>query len=546
MNKWQVLFSVIFISSGLTSFSQNSKLPPPRISGSLQSDVQYLITDTIIGATAPRERILSNTFLQVTYDQGPFSAGLRYEAYLNPVLGFDERYEGQGIPYRFFSYQGDRLDLTIGNIYDQFGNGLIFRAYQEWNLGIDNSIDGIHLRFRPRKGLEVKGILGTQRKFFDRSESIIRGADIEASLNELFPKFMGEKINLSIGGSVLNRFLEDTDVVLQLPENVSAVSGRAKLYVGNFIFNGEYAYKINDPFGLNNFVYNPGHAFFFNASYSRKGLGIDFNLKRIDNFDFRSERNISLQELTLNFLPPGTKIQTYRLPTLYPYATQFNGELGFQATLYYKIPRKTPLGGKYGTKIQVNFSRYHAPDTTFIEPNFRYETNLLGDPQNLYFQDFNIEINRRWTKKFRTIFTYIWLNYNKDIIEFGTPAAGFGIVESHIFVLEGQYKINKKLAFRSEIQHMGTQQDLGSWAMVLGELSVSPNWYFTLFDEYNYGNPDPALRIHYYNASVAYAFGSNRIGISYSRQRRGLLCVGGICREVPASNGLNMTLTSTW
>jgi hypothetical protein len=530
----------------LSVFSQAPNIPVPRISGSFQTDVQYLVSDSVIGATAPEERVLSNTFLQITYEQGPFSAGLRYEAFLNPILGYDQRFEGQGIPYRYFSYSHDKMDLTIGNVYDQFGNGLIFRAYQEWNLGIDNSIDGLHIRFKPRKGLTLKGILGTQRKFFERSASIIRGGDVEASLNELFPKLMGTTFRIRLGASVLNRFQEDNDPVLQLPQNVSAVSARAQLYVGRFIFNAEYAYKINDPISLNNFVYNPGNAFYFNASYSQKGLGLNLTAKRIDNFDFRSERNVSLQELTLNFLPPGTKIQTYRLPTLYPYATQFNGELGFQATLYYSIPRKTPLGGKYGTKLEVNFSRYHAPDTVFVEPGFRYESNFLGDPANLYFQDFNVEVNRRWNKKFRTLMTYIWIKYNKDIIEFGTPAAGFGLVEIHAAILEGQYKINKNLSFRTELQHMFTRQDLGSWAMILGELSVSPNWYITLFDEYNYGNPDPGRRTHYYNASLAYAFGSSRIALSYSRQRRGLLCVGGICREVPASNGLNLNITSSW
>ncbi len=545
MNKHLLLLLCLLLLGPFDLVGQLS-LGNPRINGSFQTDVQYLQDDPAIGATAPDEAILSNSFLQLTYQQGPFTAGLRYEAYLSPILGFDPRYEGQGIPFRFFSYNSDKLDLTVGNIYDQFGNGLVFRAYQEWNLGIDNSIDGIHLILRPRPGISIKGILGRQRKFFEKSNSLIRGADVEASLNQLFPKLMGQKVIIDLGASVLNRFEEDEDPILQLPENVSAFSGRMDIYAGKFIFSGEYAYRINDPFSLNDFVYNPGNAFFFNATYSKKGLGINLTFNRIDNFDFRSERNVSLQELTLNFIPPATRLHTYRLPTLYPYATQFNGELGFQGTMYYKIPKKTALGGKYGTQIQANFSRIHSPDTNFVEPQFRYESSFFGDPNNLYFQDFNVEIKRRWTKKLRTVLTYIWLNYNKDIIEFGTPTAGFGVVESHNVILELQYRINKTLALRGELQHMATQQDLGSWAMALVELSVSPHWYFTLFDEYNYGNPDPASRVHYYNASLAYSFGGSRLALSYSRQRRGLLCVGGICREVPASNGLNLNVTSTF
>lgn len=544
---------LIAVLGGLSSgLGQETSLQ--RIHGSFQTDVQYLFADSVIGAGEVPEKIRSNSFLQLTYQQGPIRAGLRYEAYLNPLLGFDERYEGQGIAYRFAEYNSERLDFTVGNFYDQFGNGMVFRAYQEWALGIDNSVDGLRVIFRPVKGVQLKGILGTQRKFFDQSNSLLRGGDIELVLNDLLPSLREAKTRLFVGGSVMSRFEEDTDVRLDLPENVSAFSGRARLIRGGLVVDAEYAYKINDPFPLNDNVYNPGSALFLNANYSRKGFGVILAGKRIDNMDFRAERNVTLQELTLSFLPPISKLHTYRLPTLYPYATQFNGEVGFQASLLYNIPRKTKLGGPYGTLISLNFSRIHALDTSFVEWgyfngerfNFRYETPYFGNFDNVYFQDINIEINRKWNKNLRTILTHIYLQYNKDIIEFGTPTAGYGVVDVHATILEAQYKINRKLAFRTEVQHMYTQQDLGSWAMILAELSISPHWYFTLFDEYNYGNPDPEKRVHYYNASVSYAFAAHRIAFSYSRQRRGLLCVGGICREVPASNGFGLAINSSF
>ncbi len=537
-----LMFFVCFSTQVVVAQNQD----PGRINGSFQTDVQYLFEDSVIGANAVDENLLSNSFLQLTYSRGNFAAGLRYEAYLNPILGFDQRYKGQGIAYRFAEYTGKKLDITVGNFYDQFGNGIIFRAYQEWGLGIDNSINGLRVRFRPAPGIEVKGLIGNQRKFWEKTESILRGADIDISVNDLSEKLADKKTRIFLGGSVMSKFEEDDDLILRLPENVSAFSGRFRVVNGAFSINGEYAYKINDPFQQNQFVYNPGTALYLNAGYATKGLGLLLSAKRIDNFDFRSERNVTLEELSLSFLPPISKLHTYRLPTLYPYATQLNGEVGLQASLFYNIPRKTLIGGKYGTKIQVNFSRIHGLDTTFVEPNFRYEASFPGDPQNLYFQDINIEINRRWTKNIRTIFTFIRLNYNKDIIEFQSTNAGFGVVNTNIYVLETQYKFSRKISLRTEFQHMGTQEDLGSWALALAELSISPHWYITLFDEWNYANPDPALRVHYYNGQLAYAFDSNRLSFGYSRQRRGLLCVGGICREVPAANGFSLSVSSSF
>lgn len=516
------------------------------ISGSFQSDVQYLFPDSIIGADEVDENILSNSYLQLTYQKGNFSAGVRYEAYLNPLLGFDQRYQGQGIAYRFADYSSDKLDLTVGNFYEQFGNGIIFRTYQEWALGIDNSIDGIRVRVRPRKGVSLKGLIGKQRKFWEKTNSIMRGADGEIFLNDAFPAMKESKTRIFLGGSIMSKFEEDEDTRLELPENVSSFSGRARVSRGGFNLDAEYAYKINDPFQLNKFVYNPGSALYVNAVYSQKGFGATASFKRIDNMDFRAERTVTLQELTLSFLPAISRLHTYRLPTLYPYATQFNGEVGLQGTLIYTIPKKTKLGGKYGTQIYLNFSRIHGLDTTFTEPGFRYESSFFGDPQNLYFQDINLEINRRWNRKLRTILTHIYLRYNKDIVELGSPTAGYGIIDVQATILEAQYKLKRKVALRAELQHMYTKQDLGSWVMGLLELSISPHWYITVFDEYNYGNADPDRRVHYYNFSVAYAFEAHRFALSYSRQRRGLLCVGGICREVPASNGFGLSITSSF
>jgi hypothetical protein len=528
--------------------AQSGATIPGIVSGSFQSDVQYLFPDTLIGAEAVDEKVLSNSFLQLTYRQGDFSAGVRYEAYLNPLLGFDPRYQGQGIANRYANYETEKIGITVGNFYDQFGNGIVFRAYQEWALGIDNSVDGVRVRLNLIPGLTLKGIIGKQREFFERGEGLLRGADAELDLNQAVSAWQNSPTRLRFGASVMNRFQEDNDTRLQLPENVSAFSGRASLGRGGFDLKAEYAYRINDPFSLNNFVYNPGSALYLDASYVRKGLGINLSAHRIDNFDFRSQRDVTLQELTVSFLPPATRLHTYRLPTLYPYATQFFGELGFQASILYSIPKKTLLGGKYGTQIRLNYSRINSPDTSLVEQGFRYENNFLGDQDYLYFQDFNVEINKKWNRKLRTTLTYINLTYNKNIIEFGSRNAGQDSVQAHVGVLEVQYRLKRRVALRTEAQimYLPGQKDLGSWAMLLAELSISPHWFITVFDEYNYGNPDPTRRVHYYNASVSYAFGAHRVALSYSRQRRGLLCVGGICREVPASNGFGLAINSTF
>jgi hypothetical protein len=54
------------------------------------------------------------------------------------------------------------------------------------------------------------------------------------------------------------------------------------------------------------------------------------------------------------------------------------------------------------------------------------------------------------------------------------------------------------------------------------------------------------MRIHYVIGTVGYLQGSSRFMLAVGRQRAGLFCVGGVCRNVPASNGLTLTFTQSF
>src|SRR5690606_12894688 len=129
------------------------------------------------------EKILSNGFMNLCYTKGNFTAGVRYESYLNVMQGFDPRYKGTGIPFRFISFKNEGLEATAGSFYEQFGSGLILRAYEERGLGYDNVFDGINLRYQPVKGVYLKGLIARQRTFFTYSPGIVRGLDAEFAFN---------------------------------------------------------------------------------------------------------------------------------------------------------------------------------------------------------------------------------------------------------------------------------------------------------------------------------------------------------------------------
>jgi hypothetical protein len=516
-----------------------------EIHGNFQTDAQFYNPDSLIGAPPVPEKMLMNGFANINYTNGKFSAGFRFESYLNVLQGFDSRYEGNGIPYRYAAFNNGMINVTVGNFYEQFGSGMILRTYEQWGLGYDNSLDGIRIKFVPKKGITVKGLIGKQRYFFDYGEGIVRGFDGELNINETFSKLSDKKTQLILGGSFVSKYQADNDPIYILPQNVGAMAGRINIIRGKINLYSEYAYKINDPSAINEYIYKSGQSLLVQASYAKKGLGISMAVKRIDNMSFKSDRTATGIWLDINYLPAFSKQQTYNLPSMYSYATQPNGEAGFQGEIMYRFKKDSKLGGKYGTLITLNYSRANGLDKTDLPDStyMGYESDFFSIGDETYSQEVNLEINKKFSSKLKGIFSYLYQEYNKDVVQ-GT--AHVGIIYSHIGVVDLTYKINDHHTIRTEMQHLYTMQDNGSWAMALIEYTIAPHWFMAVTELYNYGNDDEALRLHYYSASAGFTKEALRISLSYGRQRAGVFCVGGVCRNVPASNGFLITITDSF
>ncbi|MCX7736584.1 MAG: DUF6029 family protein [Candidatus Kapabacteria bacterium] len=547
------LFLILILSFFLNSNLFGQEISLGRMNGNFQLEAQTYAKDSLIGAQEVSEKLLSRGFLYLNYTLGNFSANIRYEYYLNPILGIDPRYEGTGFGHRSLNYSTDFIDVTAGNFYEQFGSGIILRAYEERALGFDNAIDGARFKIRPLDGIEFTGLIGKQRFFWGLSDGILRAGDINLQMDRLFGNFLGEGLSFSLGGSVVSRFQRDQESFYYLPENVLAFATRANLSGESFNVEGEFAYKFNDPNATNKFTYNPGTALILSTTYFTEGIGISFDFHRVDNMDFRTDREAKGNNLNVNYLPSYSKQHIHRLATLYPFATKPNGEIGIQADFTFTVPKNTFLGGEHGTTFTLNYSRIHSLDTTHID-EFKYNSPFFGIGKRLFFQDINLEIIKRWSKSFESNISLIYINYDKDVME-NEGAPKYGTVNSFMTFFDFIYKFSAKQSLRIELQHLFAKQDSavkdpdnvnGNWAFFMAEYTIAPNWFFSFIDEINYGNHYDYLRLHYLTASIAYITGPTRISLSYGRQRGGIICVGGVCRPVPAANGFSLSVTSSF
>ncbi|MEA3504236.1 MAG: DUF6029 family protein [Bacteroidota bacterium] len=553
------LFVMLFLTGN--SFGQNF-LQKGQVHGNFQLDVQTYEPDSVIGITENDingKKAGMNAFGNIIYTNGKFSAGMRYEAYLPQLNGFDNNYEGSGIANRYIKYTDDDFEITVGNFYDQFGNGLVFRSYEEWSLGYDNSMDGVHVKLKPVKGVVIKGIYGTQRYYWNEYEKgnrgIVRGVDAEIYVNDVVKGLSDSKTRIILGGSFVSKFEKDNPfATYKLPENVASYAARMNIRRGKWNLQGEYAHKTNDPNAINNNIFKDGEALWASASYSQRGFGIIASAKRIDNFSFRSARAATGNALDINFLPPLAYQHTYTLPAMYPYATQSNGEIGASVEAFYTIPRKTTLGGKYGTSFTFNYSRVDGLDkepadgeTEINEAGTEgYQSDFFAVGDVKFYEDMSIKIEKKFSKTFKGIAGFTHLNYNRDVIEENIETSTENVLKANVAFVDVTYKIDRKKALRLEMQYLASRQDSGNWALAMVEYSVAPKWFFTVQDQYNFNNPETDNTYHYYTFGMAYVKQSTRIAVAYGRQREGILCIGGVCRRVPASSGMTITITSNF
>ena len=555
-----MVFGVSFLG-----FSQ--EVNTGEIHGDFDLNLQSYQEDELIGATAADEVILNNAYLNLNYIKGNFATGLRYESYLNALADYDPEFKGNGIPYRYATYSIDGLEVTVGNYYEQLGSGLIFRSYEEKGLGIDNAMDGVRLKYSPTQGTYLKTFIGKSRTHFAYSDGIFRGADGEINVNELLSS--ESKIKTILGGSFISRYQERSNLIFKIPQNVSAYAGRLNLMYGGWNYYGEYAYKINDPANVlsaSKMNYASGNAFTQNITFSKRGFGVSAEIHRTDNMTFKSDRDKDGKAYLINYIPTLSKPHAYSLLALYPCATQADGEFGMQFDVFYKMKKGTLLGGKYGTKLAFNYSRINGLNggNSFLNDNTEHDPMLISiKNEELYFQDINLEITKKITKKIKANFVIANQTYNKDFLEGHVPG-DYGVLNSTILITDVSYKIKKGHSLRMELQMLKSKQledysehggayengleepAEGDWSMGLLEYTISPHWFFTVQDMYNYGNEISEKQLHYLNLTAGFIKGANRFEIGYGKKREGIFCVGGVCKLVPSSNGFNLSISSSF
>jgi len=539
-----------------------------KVFGGFESNSQWYLNDKEIGTIHPEDPIRSNNYLFVNYNYKNWTAGIQVEAYEpNALLNYNPKLNKTNVATYFINYKTKMVDVTAGYFYEQFGSGLLLRSWEDRALGLNNAIRGGKINFRPTDYLSFTALYGQQRTGFDVSEGKIYGFNSEFVLDQLF-NF--ETSGLSVGFTYVGRDEKIDPEELENPkfdELTNSYAGRINFTHNSFYISSEYNFKSQDAIldvqnNISNDFVKSGSALLVNMGYSTQGLGVDATLRRMENMGFFSERipefygpentGLNYNDRIMNYTPALTKQHHSNLANIYVYQAQNRvdfsaesvmkaGEIGGQIDVFYNIKKGTALGGMYGTKIAVNASNWFnlKGDYVYFDPKPDYDTEFIGTGEK-YFSDYNIEITKKISDQWFTAFNYVNQYYDKKYL------GGGSLVKTDIVTAEATYSFSNSRSIRVLGEHMWADSDKKNWAGATLEYSFNSRFSCYVWDIYNYGNDNKDMRHHYYNVGGSYRKGASRISVNYGRQRGGLVCVGGVCRFVPESTGLSLSLNTSF
>ena len=552
MNFSKILTITALSLLAVNGFAQNQEEGKKKrdlgtLSGSFETNTIFYVDDSGVPNQKVPDDIGSNNYLKADYVKGRFSAGLQAEGYFPMLYGFEQiaDYHDFNLTNFYVQWTGKNYSVTGGTFYDQFGSGLLFRAFEDRALGVNNALLGARVTYNLKNYLAIKGMWGKPRFGMNyNTDSQLWGFDASLRLSELWK---AKESSLSLEGSILNRYEKvRADEKGLVGSNRLGWSGRLNYELGGFMAKAEYVDNGNNAYPGEGYKHRRGNAQQLELGYSGNGLGIMVTGRRLEwMYTHFTRDNTGLSGNIYNYIPAMSLQHTYVLANLHPYSpllgeTGFRknvpGEIGGQVDVFYHVKRGTKLGGKRGMKLHANFTTYYG----LQEGGSRVRTG------ELLLREFTFDVEKQFSRKFKMNLFYS--NQERNVVH----GEHLKTQLQHIIVGDFLYKWTPKFSTRLELQYLISNEnysmaevgmDAKDWMSALLEVSFAPKWTIFVSDMYNHGNPNHDYRIHYYSTGVSYTHSFIRLQFNYGRNREGYVCSGGVCRKQPTYTGGNLMMT---
>jgi hypothetical protein len=446
------------------------------------------------------DEILEDWF-ELRYQTDPFSFGARFEAFQpseRKDVPPDSTFEA--FPFRYVEFQRDDIRITAGNFYDIFGRGIAFRSYENRDIRIDNSLDGIRVA-GTRDIFDFKFMTGSMllkdaSGLSQRRRGLLHAANFESRLTDRYA--LGPLNYLLLGTSWVRQ---------EIPEagrrEIATVRGETGL--GPVYFYGEYGDKLN----------RDGSAIYLGTNIDLFGAGLSLEYKRYEDFAMRiNDPQVSALSVDYNNPPALTREHSYTLLSRNAYTVNVDDETGYQ----------------------VEFTWSPAPMNTLLA-NYSRTESLDG---TLRFEEFYAEWTRYQGERFYGVVAFA-SQINEDI-------------RSVVPVVELEFFVDPRNSFRTELQHQHQKSTfLGEFDvdLLVAEYSRSPTWTLSLIAERDNMSDFqrelqqlPDRNVFIAGQASIHLSESNDLQVFAGARQKGKVCVGGVCRTEPEFEGVEVKLFS--
>jgi len=479
-----------------------------QFSGSIQTS--YQLGNLPQAENSNRSNLYNQLNLQ--YNQEKITIGLRMENYM-----VDEPNEYNHLSQKYLRYQGNNLQITVGNFYEILGRGVLLRSYE-----IPGSVyedGGTRQRYAFYK--DIKGISLQYNNDFLQAKMIYG-----RSLNNLIPPAFGKKVRRPIllqGGEIsfISYSQFQPGILLLRSEYNDEVIEYGGFNAQGFFdcglhYYAEYTQNLDDQFDLLQFGKKSPHAFYGSITYS-----FDFVSASLEYKDYNR------YSLSFNDPPPLVREHSYTLLNRSTHDIEPENEKGYQAELLFNI-------GDFNT-------------ATF---NHAAATNNFGNGDlNFYeyYADINYYLNETWITNFFIDFAHDDLINQNDRWTLGASS------ENELFGLwsysgDFQYQV-----FDRKYKAAPLQNHSGENILLQGSLNYAPDFSLTVSFEQSKDpletdtllNGDRSKRKNRLGFNMAYRYDQNNtLSLFLGERRGGTACSGGICYQVQPFKGLEFRLNS--
>jgi len=501
-----------------TALATSARPAPARADAAVDvhalNQIEYTLRrDSDEAAAKPRESLEEWLDLDVHFRRALI--GFRYEAFQPPKTKPDSVREG--IVQRYAEFGWERATLRVGNYYEIFGRGLLFRSYEERSVRVDGNMDGALVTGKIA-GFAGKALTGRIREVevdeIGRSD-VLHGLDIERRVAR------GTTIGVSAlslasrlddlpgaGGSTRSQHEEALGARASFSRDRfdAYLEGgrigrfhRTSLEAANGVAYGDL--RGTGVYGALNLV-----------PIDRVAVTVEY--KDYERFRFRP---IGAAATATNYNnPPAVTRETgYTLLSRHPHVLDPNNEKGFQA--------EAVITPSPGSTITLNRSETDRQDGT------------------LYFHEWYGEYRRPLGERWEAAAVY-------DFIEDAVTQT-----ENHTPAVEVEYHPPGERSVRGELQHQRTKtQGLGDSrsTFALAELRANLDLSISVIGEHA-SFPDPVTREtdsdNFVYAEVSYHVTPEHfLSITAGKRRAGYICVGGICRLEPELNGAEVRFVTSF